>query len=108
MISQTSFDFDFKLQKLFNKTFAGLPGTDWESWLKINSAEEYEELAIENSGLPSESLESEHKGKTDPELISLDNESVVRATNEDPIYLCHTSGTSGGDIKSLKRYHIAR
>jgi len=46
-----AYDFDGSLQQYFFQSFSDIKTVDWRNWLKINSREEYEELALKQSGL---------------------------------------------------------
>ena len=101
------FDFDSKVQEIFLKKYAGWTSAlpDWRSWLGISSREDYESLMLKLSGLHEEKdlLEKLETEKTESRQISIDMRTffkIRRSTT--PFTICHTSGTSGGGVSSLK------
>lgn len=103
------YDFDSDLQKVFNKTYSNIPPVDWRSWLDVSSREEYESLSLKLSGLSSmeDFFERLKVEKTDPKLLSVNVESFLASYNgSKPLVVCHTSGTSGGQLSDIKFYPI--
>jgi acyl-CoA synthetase (AMP-forming)/AMP-acid ligase II len=105
-----SIDFDPELQRVFEGSFTNTPGLNWKKWLDVSSAQEYEELVYKLTGLSADNLEDVGKTVTDPDSISMDSNLALTSSFEDdgPHFLCHTSGTSGGDISSLKWFHLSK
>ncbi|MFW9829985.1 MAG: hypothetical protein ACFFEY_20625 [Candidatus Thorarchaeota archaeon] len=107
----TSFDFDFETQKIFNKQFSQIPRTDWKKWLDISSKEEYEELAIKNSGLSSteDIFERIKKEKKDSKELSIDPYNLLEKTDtSEELIVCHSSGTTNNDLSALKWLHMSK
>lgn len=105
-----SFDFDLELQRIFDNCYSEMPPTNWKSWLDISSKEEYESLTLKQSGLSSvDNLFNRiREGKTDPRQISVNIESYSDSySGSQPLFICHTSGTSGGKLSDLKSFHIS-
>lgn len=92
-------DFDPALQRVFSTAYVSMPRVDWRRWLTISSPEEFEEAALDASGLFAGSLEgiAEHPS-TPPRQIAVDI-ATLAPTPSRPIVACHTSGTSGGAVK---------
>ncbi len=106
-----SFDFDLETQKIFNKQFSDIPRTDWKKWLEISSKEEYEELAIKNSGLSSieDVFERIKKEKTDSKELSIDPYNLLDKTDKsEDLIVCHSSGTTNSDLSALKWLHMSK
>jgi len=106
-----SFDFDLGTQKIFNKEFSNIPSTDWKEWLDISSTEEYEELALKNSGLSSinDIFERIRKEKTNSTNLSIDLYNFLENHNESkPLIVCHSSGTTNSDLSALKWLHMSQ
>ncbi len=85
--------------------------TNWKNWLNISSKEEYESLALKLSGLSSvdDLFDRVRTEKTDPRKISVKPESLSDFDiKSEPLFLCHTSGTSGGQLSDLKWFHISK
>jgi hypothetical protein len=116
-MKNNGYDFDLKLQQTFNDNFSEIGSADWRSWLKISSRDEYEALVFKLSGLPMGVLEEVKNTVTDPESVSIDPKLALGATLPDSwiddecrrlaCFLCHTSGTSGGNISQLKWFHFS-
>ena len=106
------YDFDLELQKVFNDCYAEISHADWKKWLDITSREEYESAALEMSGLfDVDDLDTRVKTEvTDPRKLSVDvdvdGDFKSRESINNPVVLCHTSGTSGGHISDLKWFHL--
>ena len=110
-------DRDERLQEFFNKTFSGISKTNWKDWLNISSIEEYENELLKNTGFSPDIFEQIEGKKTDPRSFSIDaniilnprkNESeLLKLQNNGYFISCHTSGTSGGDLDSLKWYNFS-
>lgn len=106
----TSLDCDPVLQSIFESKYGTLPPIDWRSWFSLASAEDYESLALELSGLSSVENLSERiqHERTDPEALTVDVYTYVKfKKNKTPLIFCHTSGTSGGKMSDLKWYHFS-
>jgi hypothetical protein len=105
------FDFDFGVQNIFDKQFSNIPSTDWKKWLDISSKEEYEELALKNSGLSSISdiFERITKEKADSKDLSINLYEYLRNfQTSEPLIVCHSSGTTNSDLSALKWLHMSR
>ncbi len=101
------YDFDPKVQKIFDAEYADIPCTAWRHWLTFSSQKEYESTAITLSGL-SEIDDLAHRirhEKTDPKSLSVDKSFIQDAPL--PLVLCHTSGTSGG-ITDVKWFYMSK
>ncbi|MFX1376335.1 MAG: hypothetical protein ACFFA0_11010 [Promethearchaeota archaeon] len=106
-----SFDFDLKTQKIFDKQFSNITSTNWKKWLDISSKEEYEELALKNSGLSSinDIFEKIKTEKTNPKALSVNLYEFLRDfRSSDPLIICHSSGTTNSDISALKWLHMSK
>jgi len=106
-----SFDFDFEVQDLFTKKFSNFKPLNWKSWLEIGTKEEYEELALELSGLSSVGnvLERIKHEETDSRSFSIDLDSFLGTLQDkDPPIFCHTSGTTDSKLSNLKWFHMSR
>ncbi|MCJ7647911.1 MAG: hypothetical protein MUP85_04810 [Candidatus Lokiarchaeota archaeon] len=102
------FDFDKEAQEVLNSFLFGITKTDWKSWLKLSTKEEYEEYLLKNSGFSSfsEILEKEN---LDSKTFSIDiNSFIQNYSSPDPIILCHTSGTTNSNINALKWFHMSK
>lgn len=105
------YDFDGELQKVFDASYSRIPPINWKSWLDISSREEYELFALKISGLSSidNLFERIKVEKTDSRLVSIDVKSFSDSYNGSyPLYLCHTSGTSGVQLSDLKWFHMSK
>jgi hypothetical protein len=112
------YDFDLKLQQTFNDNFLDMRSSDWRSWLKISSRDDYESLVFKLSGLPIKVLEKIENTVTDPESVSIDPQMALKSDITDSLineegrrhdyFLCHTSGTSGGNLSQLKWFHFSK
>jgi hypothetical protein len=99
------YDFDFEMQGIFSSQFGDIPLSNWKSWLSLSDREDYEDLALKQSGLPEDGLTRVYTEKTDPRSFSVDVDSFI-TSHEDPVLVfCHTSGTSGG---SIKWFHLSK
>jgi hypothetical protein len=106
-----SFDFDLKTQEIFDKHFSNIPSTDWKKWLDISSKEEYEELAINNSGLSSinDLFERIKKEKANSKDLSIDLYKYLKNhQTSEPLIFCHSSGTTNSDLSALKWLYMSR
>ncbi len=106
-----SFDFDLKTQEIFNKKFSNTQSTDWKKWLDISSSEEYEEVALKNSGLSSISdiFERIKKEKTDSKDLSIDLYNFLESHYaSELLIICHSSGTTNSDLSALKWLHMSK
>ncbi|MBD3253528.1 MAG: hypothetical protein GF383_00465 [Candidatus Lokiarchaeota archaeon] len=104
------YDFDLRVQEILNKKFSDLRDVDWKSWLRINSLEEYEELALELSGLGNQRdlIDRLKEEKTESRELSVDLESYVQKFKGSyPLILTHTSGTTNSQISALKWFHMS-
>ncbi|MBD3226988.1 MAG: hypothetical protein GF329_02275 [Candidatus Lokiarchaeota archaeon] len=112
------FDYDIRLQNQFDKYFSGITKKNWRKWLDISSKEDFEDECLSNSGLSMDVLEKIKNIKTNPRDISIDSKMVLEPernlekinnlTKERLIIATHTSGTSGGNLESLKWYHFTK
>ena len=106
----TTLDCDPVLQSIFDGKYGNFPLIDWKSWFSLSSAQDYESLALELSGLScvenlSERMQHE---RTDPEALTVDVQTYVKFKKQkSPLIFCHTSGTSGGKMSDLKWYHFS-
>ncbi|MFX1303175.1 MAG: hypothetical protein ACFE9X_07440 [Promethearchaeota archaeon] len=106
-----SFDFNFEIQKIFDKQFSNIQSTDWKKWLDISSKEEYEEFALKNSGLSSISdiFKKIKKEKTNSKDLSVDLYSFLENHDvSEPLIVCHSSGTTNSDLSALKWLHMSQ
>ncbi|MHA2008759.1 MAG: hypothetical protein ACXABO_20725 [Promethearchaeota archaeon] len=106
----TRLDFDFKIQKIFNEKFSNIQPTNWKKWLDIPSRQDYEELALKNSGLTSidDIFERITREKVDSKALSIDLDSLINETSElKPLIACHSSGTTNHKISALKWMHMS-
>ncbi len=106
-----SFDFDLETQKIFTKQFSKIQPTDWKKWLDISSKEEYEELALKNSGLSSfnDVFERVQKEKTNSKDLSIDLYNYIRNQHSsEPLIVCHSSGTTNSKLSALKWLHMSK
>ena len=102
------FDFNKEAQKVLNRFLFDITSTDWKSWLKLSTKEEYEQYLLKNSGFSSfsEVLENEI---LDSKSFSIDINSFIKNySSSDPIILCHTSGTTNSNINALKWFHMSK
>ncbi|MFX1379603.1 MAG: hypothetical protein ACFFA4_10985 [Promethearchaeota archaeon] len=100
-----SFDFDLKVQNIFDKQFSNIPSTDWKKWLDISSKEEYEDLCLRNSGLSSinDIFERIIKDKLNSKYLSVEPHSYLeKYQGSKPLIVCHSSGTTNSDLTALK------
>ncbi|KYK37747.1 MAG: hypothetical protein HXS46_03170 [Theionarchaea archaeon] len=104
------YDFDPDVQRILGAVYGDIPSINWRQWLAISSVEEYESTALKLSGLSTmENLFERMKNeKTDPKSFSVNVESFLGSHEESPVIMCHTSGTSGGDIADVKWFHMSR
>ncbi|WP_048059190.1 hypothetical protein [Methanococcus vannielii] len=112
-----TYDFDLNLQKVFYDYFKNIKGQNWKKWLDISSSEEYEEAIFKNSGLSRDILDEIYTKKTDPKEFSLnpqiflkeklESDNISNLFSKNTSIVCHTSGTSGGDITKLKWFLIS-
>jgi hypothetical protein len=105
-----SYDNDQPLQRVFNTLYSDTNLVDWRHWLTLSCKEEYETLSIKRSGLSSvdnlfDKLINE---KTDATQYYTRMETLIESTTQEPIVACHTSGTSGDDISTLKWLHMTK
>jgi len=106
-----SYDFDLEVQKIFDKQFSNIRSTDWKKWLNISSKEDYEELALKNSGLSSinDIFERIKKEKTNSRNLSVNLERYLENQDvSEPLIVCHSSGTTNSDLSALKWLHMSR
>ncbi len=102
------FDFDKETQKIFNSFLIDVTSTDWKSWLKLSTIEEYENYLLKNSGFSSFS-EIIEKKNLDSKAFSIDINSFIKNySSSDAIVLCHTSGTTNSNINALKWFHMSK
>ncbi|MGC1121398.1 MAG: hypothetical protein WBA22_09915 [Candidatus Methanofastidiosia archaeon] len=104
----TYHDFDPEIQEIFSSQFGDIPLSNWESWLSISDREEYEDVALKESGLPEDSLSRVYTEKTDPRSFSVDVDTFLKSHEEPVVVFCHTSGTSGGSIKDVKWFYLSK
>ncbi|MFX1574708.1 MAG: hypothetical protein ACFFB0_18385 [Promethearchaeota archaeon] len=104
-------DFDSNLQQYFFKYFSDIETVDWKNWLKVNSREEYQELALKLSGL--KELENlygklQHE-KTNSRDFSIQINSFIKNyEGNDPLVFCHTSGSTNSNIAGLKWFFFSK
>ena len=106
-----SFDFDLETQKIFDKQFSNTRSTNWKKWLDVSSKEDYEELALKNSGLSSVSdiFERIKKEKTNSKALSIDFYNFLKNHHaSEPLIVCHSSGTTNSDLSALKWLHMSQ
>ena len=102
------FDFDKETQKILNSFLIKFNSTDWKSWLKLSTIEEYENYLLKNSGFSSFS-EVLEKNNLDSKAFSIDINSFIKDYSpSDAIILCHTSGTTNSNINALKWFHMSK
>ena len=110
-------DKDKPLQEFINKKFSKKPSINWKDWLDISSIEEYEDVLLRNTGFSSDIFKQIGVKKTDPKSLSIDANVIlnpqenmsefIKLQDNGYIISCHTSGTSGGDLDSLKWYKFS-
>jgi hypothetical protein len=105
-----NYDFDPDVQEFFD-TFSGIKPTNWKSWLDLSSKEEFEELALKNSGLPS--INDVKKKilveKSSPKMLSIDfDQYIIKNQGPNPLILCHSSGTTNSNFDALKWFHMSK
>ena len=108
---RNSFDFDRKIQEIITEFLKDYNHINWKKWLDINSAQEYKEEILKNSGLASVRNLNERikKEKLESRELSVDLHSyVANYTSREPLILCHTSGTTNSDPKALKWLHMKK
>jgi hypothetical protein len=104
------YDFDLDVQKIFNDAFSNIKSTNWKQWLDLTTKEEYEELALKNSGLSMvenlfDKIKNEQSNSKD---LSIDlNRFLYENRNSKPIILCHSSGTTNSNLSALKWFHMS-
>ncbi|MFX1595709.1 MAG: hypothetical protein ACFFBK_06570, partial [Promethearchaeota archaeon] len=99
------FDFDRKVQDEFDKLFSDIKRINWYDWLELNSAKEYEELALNLSELSSidKIMDRIHFETTDSRSFSIDlNDLLEKNHNSNSLVFCHTSGTTNSNLAMLK------
>ncbi|MFX1371777.1 MAG: hypothetical protein ACFFCE_07945 [Promethearchaeota archaeon] len=105
-----SFDFDVKVQEAFNASFSNIKSVSWRDWLEIRSKEEYEELALNLSGLSSveDIIEKVKIETTSSSHFSIDLKKFLDRTDDfSPLIFCHTSGTTNSNLSMLKWFYMA-
>lgn len=105
-----SYDFDSDVQKLFNNVFLDIKSTNWRQWLDLTTKDEYEELALKNSGLSSiDNLDEKiAKEKSDSRDLSIDlSRYIAENQNSKPLIVCHSSGTTNSNLDALKWFHMS-
>ncbi|MEJ2251579.1 MAG: hypothetical protein P8Y70_17265 [Candidatus Lokiarchaeota archaeon] len=104
-----SYDFDQSTQRIFDQKFSNLKPVDWKEWPYIFSSEEYEELAFKLSGLTSfDDIWNKFKyEEANSKELTINLESYIKAQNDSPLIICHTSGTTNSDLNSLKWFHMS-
>jgi hypothetical protein len=105
-----NYDFDPNIQKFFYNAFSDFKHIDWEKWLDITSIEEYEELALKNSGLSSveDIKEKVRREKSSSTILTIDlNRYIVKNQKSNPPILCHSSGTTNSNLNELKWFHMS-
>ncbi|MFW9874342.1 MAG: hypothetical protein ACFFG0_14650 [Candidatus Thorarchaeota archaeon] len=106
-----SFDFDFETQAIFKKQFSNIPSTDWKKWLEISSREDYEALALKNSGfsLIPDIFERIQEEITDSKDLSVDLYNYLdNHYLSEPLIVCHSSGTTNSNLTVLKWFPMFR
>lgn len=103
------FDFDYNAQQIVDQLFSTIIPIDWRDWLDISSREEYENLAFKLSGLSEISNYQDRiiNEKTASKDLSVSIEQCVSKLNFPAFIFCHSSGTSGGRIDSLKWLYMS-
>jgi hypothetical protein len=102
------FDFDKETQFVLNNFLLNVTSTDWKSWIKLSTREEYEEYLIKNSGFSSFSEVLEQKNLAS-KAFSVDINTFIKDyDSSDAIVLCHTSGTTNSNITALKWFHMSK
>jgi len=105
-----NYDFDPNIQKFFDNAFSDFKHIDWENWLQLTTKEEYEELALKNSGLSSvEDIKEKILGeKSSSKILSIDrNRYITKYQKSNPLILCHSSGTTNSNLNELKWFHMS-
>lgn len=112
------YDYDVILQDEFNRYFSDISRYEWRKFLDISSKEEFEDACFSNTGLSVDILDNIKDKRTDPREISIDSNMILNPekhlnkldhfTDESLIITTHTSGTSGGNLTSLKWYHFSK
>lgn len=106
-----AYDFDGNLQQYFFQSFSDIKTVDWRNWLKINSREEYEDLALKQSGLKEiEYLHDKLKyKKTNSRSFSVEiNTFTKNYEGNDPLIFCHTSGSTNSSLAGLKWFFFSK
>jgi len=106
-----AYDFDGNLQQYFFQSFSDIKTVDWRNWLKINSREEYEDLALKQSGLKEiEYLHDKLKyEKTNSRSFSIEiNTFTKNYEGNDPLIFCHTSGSTNSSLAGLKWFFFSK
>jgi len=102
------FDFDKETQIVLNDFLFDISSTDWKSWLKLSTIEEYEDFLLKKSGFSSFS-EVLDKEILDSKAFSVDIYPFIKDySSSDAIALCHTSGTTNSNINALKWFHMSK
>ncbi|NVM16504.1 MAG: hypothetical protein HWN80_02230 [Candidatus Lokiarchaeota archaeon] len=105
-----SFDLDIETQKIINKLSSELPLVEWVDWLEINSKEDYLDYVLKHSGLNNvDNIFTKVKmEKTESTSFSINKETLLEQANkEEPLILCHTSGTTDSRTSALKWFQIS-
>lgn len=111
MSKKVFFDFDSKIQNVFIKNYSDIKDSVWKTWLGFSSPEEYEEFILKSTGF-SGLDEFSAKIKMQETLsrdFAIDVENYIENYNgNDPLILCHTSGTTDSNLSRLKWFHMTR
>ena len=105
------YDFDGKLQEYFFQSFSDIKIVDWRDWLKIDSREEFEDLALKLSGLEqTENLYDMLKSKkTNSRSFSVEYKKFIENyEGKDPLIFCHTSGSTNSSLAGLKWFFFSQ
>ncbi|MFX1281182.1 MAG: hypothetical protein ACFFA3_17660 [Promethearchaeota archaeon] len=106
-----SYDFDSEAQKHFNKAFSEIKPTNWRQWLDLATKEEYEDLALKNSGLDSVDniFEQIVKIKSSSKDLSIDLKRFISENQKStPLIICHSSGTTNSNLNALKWFFMSK
>jgi hypothetical protein len=106
-MSANIFDIDSSVQSLFNKSLRDLQISDWKDWATLEYPLEFEERAFEITGIDYNDWEKHSSNGIGSKGISV-NPDELNSHYEEPIFLCHSSGTSGGNISNLKWFRYSK
>ena len=106
-----SYDFDSEVQKHFIKSFSEIKLTNWRQWLDLATKEDYEELALNNSGLDSVDnlFEKIVKIKSSSRDLSINPKRFISENQKStPLIICHSSGTTNSNLNALKWFYMSK